>query len=816
MVVLVIGSLIAFTGESLFTAGGNNMILLGVLLGTGLALIAGFQYGRPLEYAIGGAIAGGVIGFVMPTIVGRAGVESTLGTFDQKRIDELVSRRRAANDFVREVRRRALGFDFGGPPFLLAYQDPVQDVILGELLRAEADEIGIYVDDDAVNEFIDEQTARRLSTKDFTDVRERVTVDGSPISETELYELLRTEIKSKLALQTLVPFRDNDAVSPEMYWQLFRRLNVRQQLAYAAVPVEAFLDKVGEPTDSDIQDMFEKYKNVVPNQVEPGAPGFYQPRRIKLAYVEADYPTVESSIAAISDEEIEKYYEENKDLQFKKPVVPADPVEPDDSELPSLDNLGDPKPSDPTPSDPEPAGTNESDPGKAASGDPSGENSTAAPKATEKVNNDADQKANSEKTSDAGDGCEGFVQDADTQTGEPEQGTSDETTQTSDETKSGDQDPPTLTIPGSTEPPEDLLKAPQTEYMPLDADLREQIRSTLKRQRALEEIDQRIQGALTKMSELANERDNRFLPGATGNELSDDQICAELKKYADANGLMYAETPLVTANELFDREEFPIGSATAPTENQFAQRTPTVVQQLFGGGQSTALFEPARAELMAFEFGQSVNQFVYWAIGEIPPHEPKLDEAGIREQVVKAWKTEKARPLAEARAKELATQVTGELTDEKTMTDVLEKVTVTGDTDSANLVVSQTRIPFTWMQTSTAASPMSMQQENATLSNIPGVRGAGNEFMEYIFNELKPKEVGAVANIDKSTYYVVQPLNRFPSDESDEQALLERFLRTKHFEFTSPMPGLVRQQFGELNGNWLRSLEAKYGVDWGT
>ena len=198
MVVLVIGSMIAFTGESLFTADGPSWVLLGVLLGTAISLIAGFQFGRPAEYAIGGALIGGLIGFVGPDIVGKPGMQSNLGTFDDQRVGELVARRSTANSFIAELQRRALGFA-GGGPFGHVSQNLNEDVIFGEMLRAEAKDIGIYIDDQAVTDFINEQTSQKLKPEDFKAVRNMVSMNNKILSEKELYNLLRDEIQATVA-----------------------------------------------------------------------------------------------------------------------------------------------------------------------------------------------------------------------------------------------------------------------------------------------------------------------------------------------------------------------------------------------------------------------------------------------------------------------------------------------------------------------------------------------------------------------------------------------------------------------------------------
>ncbi|MFK7817972.1 MAG: hypothetical protein AB8G99_04595, partial [Planctomycetaceae bacterium] len=611
MVVLVIGSMIAFTGESLFTADGPAGTLLGLLLGLGLALVAGFQFGRPMEYAIGGAIIGAGLGYAAPKFIGPPGIQSELGVFDEQRMSDLIAKRTAANSFVGELRRRAVGFDIGGPPFTLVDQNIQLDTIMGEVLRAEADEMGIYIDDDAVNEFINKETMERLKPDDFVEVRNRVTINNMPVSEKDLYNLLRDEIKAKLALQALAPFGDRDAVTPDKYWDLYQRMNTRQQLVFAPVPVDSFLDTVGEPSDTELQTMFDEYRDKFPN-LEPGSPGFYQPARMKLAYVEADYATVAATVAEPTDAEVKQYYEDNKE-QFKEEAIPESPDEPMD-DLKTLDEL-----------------EKEIEAEEAAAGD----------KPAESKENADESDAEDEKKEEGDGGCDPWQEES---------------------SQGEDAKPAVNTAPAPAALPAPSLSVPQAAddepagadpfkeqiptYMPLDAELQEQIRGTIKRNKTNEEIQRLIEAGLVEMKRLANLRDEKERASLDDEDVDltpfDVQLCKDLKKFADENGLSYAETPLATGRELLDRQEFPIGSAIPPGSEFSRQQPLNVVQTLFGAG-SAPVFVPARAQLAAFDFDGTVNQFAYWAIGQVPAHEPKgLDEAGIREQVVKAWKREQA------------------------------------------------------------------------------------------------------------------------------------------------------------------------------
>jgi hypothetical protein len=124
-------------------------------------------------------------------------------------------------------------------------------------------------------------------------------------------------------------------VTPEERWNDWLRVNDRIVLEAAAFPVEKFLVDVPEPTDAQLaafveqtDDLGNKYK-YLEREPQPDFlgsmelpsrhPGFAVPRKIDAQYIRADYDKFLTKVEnEITDEEIAKYYEDNKDPLFIK------------------------------------------------------------------------------------------------------------------------------------------------------------------------------------------------------------------------------------------------------------------------------------------------------------------------------------------------------------------------------------------------------------------------------------------------------------------------------------------------------------------
>ena len=349
MVIILLLIMVTFTiGDALMQMSGNLPLVLIVvmtaMIGAALGALLGIQTGKPSEYSIAGVVIGVVVALVGANLSGpAAAVETTAGDLSVNELNSLIDRRRTANGFVAAVyqrvsppspqpipilqqfwQRQLISTQFSNglhnpaddsPDSRMRLQD---DVVLGYLLDREADEMGIEVSDEAVNSFIQSIGAmsltgapQKLTRDDFKDIRSKMRV-----SESNLYDAIRGELRVRMALRHLAP---DLSPSPEDYWRIFKQLNVRQRLDVAAVPVEAMAKEVRDPEPAEVAAFFEQYKNYFPGVVAPDSPGFLQPRKVSVAYIEAKLEEFEKQVAEVTPEEIEKHYQDNKEAYKNNP-----------------------------------------------------------------------------------------------------------------------------------------------------------------------------------------------------------------------------------------------------------------------------------------------------------------------------------------------------------------------------------------------------------------------------------------------------------------------------------------------------------------
>ena len=796
MVFLVVASLFAFTLDSLFTAEGANFPFLGMILGAGLLAVLGYRRGRAIEFAVAGALAGGLLGWIMPQFYGTgSGVATNAGTFSQQELQQLVNRRVIANQFLARIQpgsRQPVQFQYG-------YPELEQEAVMGEILRTEADKMGVTIDDGSVNQFIRRATGDQLTPEQFKAARESIQVGGGRIGELALYDILRSELKAQTALQMMMPFRADDKPTPETYWRMFKRMRVSQEIEATQVPVSSFAEIEKSPTDAQIATLFEEYKDTYPNQSEPGSPGFLQPRKIALAWLEADYESIESSLPDVTDQDVEKFYEENKDQLYKETVLPdlssdgeegAD-ADGDDTDGPELES----------------AEPSESSQAESPDNDSTAEDSSTLEGSSEE-SPESDPPAVLQEDEPADDSCgDAYYQDEAEEQDEPNETTSedasDETQPTPDaasETEVPATEPAAEAGSDNSAEDDDTGAEPAPTYQPLDEILREEIRSNLLRDQAFAEIQSRCSTAMITVNRLAEDLffENEGITDADRAK----SLRAKMKSYGDENGLAFVETSLLTYAELSDFEEYPVGGATEPGGNQFGNSA-TVRDIVFGDG--AIPLEAAQAD-----DGLSGNRFVYWVTEISEPHVPELAEDGVRDQVIAAWKTQQARPKAKERAEALKTQIEAGLGDEKSLADILgEDTTVTGKEDGMLLTIL-TPPGFNWMVQNTAQPWMPPQ-----LNRITGIEGVNDAFMASIFEGMDQGEVKVIPNADNSNYYVIHVKHRSHSTEDELAELRSDMLSTDFFQmYFSPYPQLVRNTHLQMNSMWIQKLEEDYAIDW--
>lgn len=368
-------------------------------------------------------------------------------------------------------------------------------------------------------------------------------------------------------------------------------------------------------------------------------------------------------------------------------------------------------------------------------------------------------------------------------------------------------------------PPPDLPEGPPPPpFREFNEDLRNTIRDELLKQKVQAEIRTRLQKAAATMESHRT----KYLAWLENSEREFDRVAISntLKAKAKELGLQYVVTKLFGELQfLRDADEFPMNDAfrvfdLAETGRRQLRR---LDDALFPRGDENEKqrLSGLYSVILAKEFeGQGAFQttgdmYVLWKTAYEAPKTPKFDDPGIRDEVLKSWRQVNARPLAEKRAKEIATLVRKA---KRPMLDLLAGQTVTGKPDGPPLLPQRTRESFTWLtrdgrNIDSSAPPLGIDQIRfrIALATIPGVQKAGNEFRQYIFKMLKDGEVGAAANADKSIYYVVRVLDRQGTSPEGRQHHIQQLLDSQPTAEQSQLYGPLKWVLNPIN----RSLIAE-------
>ena len=481
--------------------------------------------------------------------------------------------------------------------FTLSGRPLEQDVVLGELLRSTADRLGVVVDAAMIKRF-----KQRATTTPGSNTRPLLSnqayqelLDSLDLAEADLDAALVSELKARLTLRLLVP---PTPATPHQYWSTFRQLNERRAIEAVAIPAEAFFDGVEDPDQRTLLPYFNDHRASLSGQQAPGAPGFFQPRRVKLAYFVARYDDfvklvedndpvtdeLDPPVDPVTDEDVEVYYRENKDARFSNPAhreIPQ-PVE-SDADKPDSDKTETDKPK----TDKSKTDKPKTDKPKTGKGDKPKENSPPA-----------DQSRKSEPAENA---------------------------------------PPPLVLDDEPPPPPEPRSIP-ARYFSLDSERRAEIREELTRERTLRLIRHQLQRAIDGTSPprgMGALGDLRRIPDPVDPDpISAADIRSELRQLAETlTQVDYQETPLLSAEEL---EELEIGRPGDPGFSQVPGQlsgTSSVLRAIFGN-ETARLYSPTLDPAKDRTFSRFDNPagesfHAYWVTEDVPAHIPEFEPLTI-------------------------------------------------------------------------------------------------------------------------------------------------------------------------------------------
>ncbi len=122
--------------------------------------------------------------------------------------------------------------------------------------------------------------------------------------------------------------------------QRYIKENEQVKIKYVSLKARDFIGRV-EIKEDEIKAFYDKYSENYPN-IEEGIWGYKEPEKVKVEYIIARSDIIEKQIN-VTDEKMQKYYEDKKDLMFRKEnaVKPEDgnPDEATVSEFKSFDEV---------------------------------------------------------------------------------------------------------------------------------------------------------------------------------------------------------------------------------------------------------------------------------------------------------------------------------------------------------------------------------------------------------------------------------------------------------------------------------------------
>lgn len=819
-----------------------------------LTAMLAFTVGDPLmklfSYARGGGSAEASL------------IESSVGNLSRSEVEQLMQRRGLVNRFL-ELASRESGLPANQAP---QFGPPTQsEVVQGWLMRREADRMGITVDDDDVSRFLDRTFRNKLTTSTFREVCNELRIPPR-----QLYSVLKDELQ---AIETAQLVRPGIPTPPEELWRIYQKVHTRQKIEAAAIPVSAFLDKVGEPTDKDVIALFEKHKTTFDPRDNPGnswggkyTPGFRQPRKVQLQYIKLAYEAVEQAVAAqqvVTDEEIQTYYDEKKILDSalqETPVVPeapadeetdkpqltpgtedagteetgpSDPATPetetkpesapsetDRPAEPATPDTGDKAPQEPTepaaPAEPAPATDpkpEEPKPEEPKSESPCGPQDAAAPQEGSAPQETGDKAAEPAEPAPVEPAPVEPAPVEEVQTpAEPAPETPAEEKPAEEMKEAAAVEETEAAQPEATKPAQGP-KASPLRFKPLDDELKQLIRERILRDRTAKAMQTRSKAIANAMFSEGQkltrfvdpEKLNKGTP-AERQKLEDElqvktipDAAAALKELGTQNGAEYGETGLLTPMDL---SEHPVlGKTQEALSGEELRGIPANIVTLAFRGQG--LYSAMVVEALADGENLAGDRYLVWKVREVADHVPTLEEDGVREQVVKAWKRLQAIPKARERAEALAKAAAKAESLEQGLADQ----TVTGDKEADAITVSESP-DFSWYRQASVNAMIGRQP--LEFGNPVVIDGAGENFMETVFNTLGDGETGVTPNDDASNFYVVRVNSRRPATREAFQSAPLFDTQIANFTIPSQYQEIANQGVRRMLIEQERQLQRRY------
>ncbi len=692
--------------------------------------------------------------------------------------------RRALNQFLMALRVAATGDEQVQPPL----PDSEAAVVETLVLAKEAQANGLLVSDTVVNNFLSTWTGDMVTADRIEGVIQQLR-SRVGVTESDVFNGLRSLMLARYVQELAIRGVDSNAAPAGWQWDDFCRLEQGATVELVPVVAEQLADQTPAPTTAAVEAAYDKYKDDLP-RARSATPGFKEPARLRydMLVATADMFVAESA-KSVTDEAIEKFYNENKESLF---AIPADEASPPAAEAtpvePEIKPADEPVATGQTPADvapeakpnseseppaAEPA-ADENQPEKGPPAEPAATDSSSRPRLPVHTASFLRQAA-ATKPEESASAPEAGTPAEPTPPAPPAEVTSAapataESALPAAPTAAADKGAAELGAAASGGAAAVAPGAAGVRVKPLD-EVREEIRGRLARESADRQLGEVFDTIAGRIATYAEELD---LAIALGNK---PPAAPDLEAIANEFGLDSLRSEFVTA-----AESVATGGVGTSFQLSFSERF-GVRQQRWIDMVFSPEFPRWRPLVTRDVAG---NRYLSWKTEERPEFTPPL--ADIRPEVERVCRLIEARPLARKRAEQIVADAAGK--------PLAEAVAGQGSLEAT------TAGPFTWLTRGTApfgSVPM--------LSDPDGVQMAGEEFMQAVFS-LEPGGTAVAFNEPQTVCYAI----KLVSLEPDAAALQQRFLdaASDPRRLATVAEGDVRAAYAR----WLEDVSRRQGVEW--
>ena len=242
-------------------------------------------------------------------------IQTKYGKLTQPQISMLRQQRRMLSQFLNVLRSI-----YASDPKTFRQADATVAAVLG-LLGPEtedaaidhwvyaraAESIGVVVDEKSVSDLLSGLLIGVDKPQNVLDNAIHYSSQG--MSAGVLRRILKEQLLALRFMQLGHQYDDwaGFSASPAERWEYFKRLHQEATIEVALLTPGDFVKAVKEPTDKEVEDFFNRYKNVEATADSP-QPGFRVPRRVSIDYLEMDEDKIRDEI---TDAEIKQEYDKD-------------------------------------------------------------------------------------------------------------------------------------------------------------------------------------------------------------------------------------------------------------------------------------------------------------------------------------------------------------------------------------------------------------------------------------------------------------------------------------------------------------------------